>query len=99
MSAVPLLPQDFRELTVPLTLEIAVSGSPSTLELVVESVKELAPHRFRAAPFSLVLRGPRAPLLPQGTYSLLHPRLGHVDVFLVPIGQAAQASTYEALFN
>ena len=54
---------------------------------------------MRGAPFSVVLRGPREPLLPQATHALLHPSLGRVDVFLVPIAQDAQAARYEATFN
>lgn len=93
MSA-PLVPDDFRSLAAPLKLE-----APAPVELSVESVEDLPAHRLRPAPFSLVLRGPRAPLLPQATYALVHPRLGRIEVFLVPLGQDAQGTRYEATFN
>lgn len=91
MSESPTL-DDFTGLAAPLTLD-APGREP--IELFVESAQALASHRLRAAPFSVVLRGPPAPLLPQDTYALRHPRLGPIDVFLVPIA----AARYEATFN
>ena len=94
-----LRPEDFRGLDAPLLIEDASTASAAKVALTVESVDALPSHRMREAPFSLVLRGPRAPLLPQATYALMHPRLGRVEVFLVPIAQDAQAARYEATFN
>lgn len=48
--------------------------------------------------FSLVFSGPPEPVLPQGTYGLDHAELGHLDMFLVPIGPAADAMRYQAVF-
>jgi hypothetical protein len=93
-----LRPEDFRGLDAPLVVD-APEGSAARVALTVESVAALPPHRMREAPFSLILRGPRTPLLPQATYALVHPRLGRVEVFLVPIAQDAQAARYEATFN
>ena len=91
-----LTPDDFRALSAPLTLE---APGAAAVELTVESVKDLAPHRFRAAPFSLLLRGPAQPLLPQATYALRHPHLGVIELFLVPLARDAAAARYEAVFN
>lgn len=91
-----LTPGDFRDLSQPLALE--VEGAPA-IELSVESVSELPPHRFRAAPFALLLKGPPEPLLAQATYALRHPRLGRIEVFLVPLGRDATGASYEAIFN
>ena len=71
-----LAPDDFRSLTGPLTLQVRVAGTLVPVELTVESVQPLPPHRLRAAPFSLILSGPRTPLIAQATYALRHPRLG-----------------------
>jgi hypothetical protein len=95
----PLVPDDFRQLDGPLELDLDVAGASVTLQLSVDAVDALPPHRLREHPFSLVLRGPRTPLLPQATYPLRHPRLGTIELFLVPLGQDAQATRYEALFN
>jgi uncharacterized protein DUF6916 len=53
----------------------------------------------RRAPFSLLFRGPRTPVLPQRIYSLGHARLGTFDLFLVPIGPDAHGMCYEAVFG
>ena len=94
-----LVPADFRGLDAPLELEASISGAPVRLQLAVEAVAPLPAHRLRAEPFSLILRGPRAPLVPQATYALSHPRLGRIELFLVPVGQDAAATRYEVVFN
>lgn len=94
-----LRPGDFRGLDAPLTVELRVGGEAATVALSVDSVDDLPSHRYREAPFSLVLRGPRSPALPQGTYRVGHPRLGEVQLFLVPIAQDAQGMRYEVTFN
>jgi hypothetical protein len=48
--------------------------------------------------FSLVFHGPAEPVLPQAIYGVDHEELGHLDLFLVPIGAAAGAMRYEAAF-
>lgn len=94
-----LTPADFRALAAPLQLEANVAGASMTLQLGVEAVDALPAHRLRAEPFSLVLRGPPTPVLPQATYAVRHPRLGSIELFLVPLSQDAQATRYEVLFN
>lgn len=94
-----LVPDDFRALAEPLRLELKGEGGPTTVELRVESVADLPTHHLRASPFAMVLLGPRAPALAQATYALRHPRLGMIDVFLVPIAQDATSRRYEATFN
>lgn len=51
------------------------------------------------SPFSLVFRGPPAPVLPQRTYRLEHDRLGALEIFIVPIGPDALGMRYEAIFT
>jgi hypothetical protein len=48
--------------------------------------------------FSLVFRGPVAPVLPQATYRLSHAELGDLDVFLVPVGAESEGIRYAAAF-
>ena len=50
-------------------------------------------------PFSLLFQGPLRPLLPQGIHRLLHPELGEIAIFLVPVGRLGQAMQYEAIFT
>ena len=77
--------------------DTAAAGPDLGLELV--SVDRLRPHSRRAAPFSVSLRGPHEPLLPQGTYPLEHASLGRLELFLVPIRREAAGVVYEAIFN
>ena len=50
-------------------------------------------------PFSLVFRGPMAPVWPQSIYRLTRDGLGDLDVFLVPIGPDEIGLRYEAVFT
>lgn len=42
--------------------------------------------------------GPLEPVLPQATYGLDHETLGHLDLFLVPIGAVSEGMRYHAAF-
>jgi hypothetical protein len=54
----------------------------------------------RAEPFSLVFHCEPGVNLPQQIYTLEHPALGRLDLFIVPIGPAASGEMrYEAVFN
>jgi hypothetical protein len=53
----------------------------------------------RRRPFSIVFRGPRAPILRQRIYRVEHDRMGALDIFLVPIGPDAEGLRYEAVFS
>jgi len=94
-----LVPADFRDLATPLTIDVSVAGAVQSIVLAVQSIQALPTHRLRAEPFSLVLSGPPAPMLPQGSYRVRHPRLGPVELFLVPIARNATATQYEVTFN
>jgi hypothetical protein len=50
-------------------------------------------------PFSLVFRGAREFVLPQQIYTLEQETLGHLEIFLVPIGPDDVGQRYEAVFN
>ena len=97
--AADLVPGDFQGLAAPLGLSVTVDGETLPVELHVDSVTVLPAHRLRSAPFSLILRGPATPFLPQATYAMRHPRLGPIELFLVPIGRDAGNTRYEATFN
>lgn len=94
-----LKPEDFASLTGPLTISVKVGEVITVIELTVLAVQRRPPHRFRDAPFSLTLSGPRNPLLPQGTYAVQHPDLGIIELFMVPLSQGAQSTQYEVTFN
>lgn len=50
-------------------------------------------------PFSLLFDGPAVPPLGQQTYPLHHGVLGPLDIFLVPVGEAAGRREYQAVFS
>jgi hypothetical protein len=69
---------------------------------LVEAVA--APERFAKAgfgraPFSITFRGPVDVRLSQRTYTITHPQLGAMDIFLVPIQPDEQGPLYEAAFS
>ena len=53
----------------------------------------------RRQPFSLLFRGPRAPVLPQRIYRLEHERMGALELFIVPLGPDGDGLRYEAIFT
>jgi len=53
----------------------------------------------RRQPFSLLFRGPRAPVLPQRIYRLDHERMGALDLFIVSLGPHGDGLRYEAIFT
>lgn len=48
--------------------------------------------------FSLVFRATAGPVLPQGTYRLVHDSTNEFELFLVPLGPDAEGMRYEAAF-
>jgi hypothetical protein len=51
-------------------------------------------------PFSLIFHAPGGELHPQGTFTVRHPQLGELAIFLVPLGaQQDGAIAYEAVFS
>lgn len=49
-------------------------------------------------PFSLLFSGPALPPLPQNIYALTHPKIGPLEIFLVPISGDDASRVYEAVF-
>lgn len=48
-------------------------------------------------PFSLLFRNTAE--MPQQTWRLVHPELGRIDIFLVPVAREGEVTVYEALFK
>lgn len=77
----------------PLELElvdVALMGSKEDFD------PEVTGRRY---PFSLVFRGPQAPLLPQQVYPIEHETMGRLELFLVPVHPDRQGNRYEAIFT
>ena len=79
----------------------AAHGAPLALELI--EVEDLGVERGatspRGRPFSLIFRGPAGTYLPQRIYSIEHPTLGRLDLFLVPIGPGQGGMCYQVVFS
>jgi hypothetical protein len=74
------------------------NGTSMKIELIEARSSGAAAAGMSRDPFSLMFNGPREPLLAQGTYRLSHPALGEFELFIVPIGQDADGTRYEAVF-
>jgi hypothetical protein len=71
------------------------------LRLDTVTATEPRPGAPRQDPFSLVFTGPPDRPLDQGTNDLVHPALGSLSIFIVPLGPdpATGRPRYEAIFN
>lgn len=83
--------------------EMAVAdGPPLALELVEAKLHDAAggrgPQGQERQQFSLIFRGPDTPVMPQAIYLLGHPDFDDLELFLVPIGQDADGTKYQAAF-
>ena len=108
----PKAPAELAELTLERFAALAgstfsvVLSAPWHLRLELAEASPLSTQTsftgaFRA-PFRLIFHGPAQPVHPQATLPLDHPELGLVEIFLVPIGPAAQGMNimrYEAIFT
>lgn len=78
------------------TFRVSPDGSPPVTMALIEMTDLTsgggpeAAHRARV-PFSLVFRGPQAPVLPQRIYRIEHVQIGAFELFLVPIGPERDA--------
>jgi hypothetical protein len=72
------------------------SGAVSSLNLVEAEDQS---GRLGSENFSLLFRGPRNRLLPQGTYDFGHRQLGAFGLFIVPTPGDERNAYYTAVFN
>jgi hypothetical protein len=49
--------------------------------------------------FSLIFVAPKGPFLPQAIYPVTHPKLGVMEIFLVPVGPMQGGNGYQAIFT
>jgi hypothetical protein len=84
------------------TFEI-VGGTEQRLKLELVAATSLGRQTNRAAQqreqFSIHFRGPAGVVLPQQIYTLEFEPIGTFDIFLVPIGNDATGTRYEAIFT
>src|SRR4051812_11549110 len=80
---------------------LAYPGHAEALTLVSATPSRISPSKGSAAGFALLFDGQsRSVLLGQHIYRLAHPRLGAIDLFLVPVARLAGGNfRYESCFG
>jgi hypothetical protein len=76
--------------------------SPRPVELELNEVKVYSAGKNEQGGmerFSLLLTGPGDTYLPQRTYTLEHPSMGELELFVVPVGRGEAGFHYEVVFN
>jgi hypothetical protein len=74
-------------------------GAALQAELVEARALPMPPFQGRQ-PFSLLFKGPPAPLLPQRIYSLRQEGVAEpIEIFLVPVSADPSGACYEAVFT
>ena len=79
------------------TFRISLDDS-NTIDAELSKVTELYLSANQER-FAVVFRGPKEPVLSQGTYSFTHEQMGEFSLFIVPMGQDDGGTSYEAVFN
>jgi hypothetical protein len=79
-------------------------GGEAPLELILENVSPLGrapePDEARRQSFSLLFRSDLTDkYLIQQMYEVIHPKLGMLALFLVPMGPGKSGMAYEAVFT
>jgi hypothetical protein len=80
-------------------LSAAAGAGGGELALKLVEVKRLGTALRQGGAFSLLFVSPAGPFLPQATYRLSHPKLGTLELFLVPVGPMQGGNGYEAVFT
>ena len=75
------------------------AGLDLKLSEVTALSPETSPPGSARQPFALLFHGPATPWVGQATHRLEHPRLGSLEIFLVPIGPDGSGMRYEAIFT
>lgn len=74
-------------------------GRSLALELMSATPSRRIASGTSRAGFSLLFRAPTAFGVAQGTFRVVHPRFGPLDIFLVPVGATTETVELEAIFN
>ncbi len=89
-----ITPEDFESLR---GCDLPIAASEHSLQ--VDSVERLRSPSPRPTPFSVTLLAPEGLQGDQGMYTLIHPTLGELALFLVPIEPSQGRSRLEIVFN
>lgn len=79
-----------------------VVGGNQRVSLTLVEVKPLGTRETGALSiesYSLLFEGPTAPMLPQSSFQFVHPYLGELVIFIIPLGPRSGIMRYEAVFD
>jgi len=80
------------------TFRILDKASPTIVDVQLTEVRE-GRSTDECEQFSLLFKGPAEPLLTQKMYEVENSRMGHFDLFLVPVAANENGADYEAVFT
>lgn len=89
-----ITPEDFESLR---GKQLPLADSEHSLQ--IDSIERLRSPSPRPAPFAVTLLAPEGLRGEQGIYTLIHPALGELALFLVPIEPREGRSRFELVFN
>lgn len=79
------------------TFQIRVPGGE--LSTTLKEVRRLGRAIRAGGAFALLFVAPPGPFLKQAIYPVVHPTIGTLELFLVPIGPEPDGNAYEAIFT
>lgn len=79
--------------------ETFVVQTQPEIHLQLTHVRPLGDSGRPGGAFSLWFMGEPGPFLPQSIYPVVHPQLGQLNIFLVPLGPRDGKNLYETIFT
>ena len=79
------------------TFQVTTTRGALVLDLV--DVRRLGPALRDGGAFSLTFQSAPGPFVPQATYPIAHPKLGTLEMFIVPLGPKNGGNQYEVIFT
>jgi uncharacterized protein DUF6916 len=76
-----------------------VLAATGEIEVELAEVRRLGQAAREGDAFSLLFLSAPGPFLAQGIYGIVHPALGTLDIFIVPLGPQRGRNAYEAIFT
>ncbi len=79
------------------TFRVLAPGRELDMELA--EIRPLGRAVRDGGAFSLLFLAEQGPVLPQSIYPTVHPTLGRLEIFIVPLGPQNGRNAYEAVFT
>ena len=76
-----------------------LAGPRGALEVKLLEVNRLGTAHRDGGAFALTFQSAPGPHLPQAIYPVAHPKLGTLEIFIVPLGPKNGGNQYEVIFT